>query len=121
MLSGPAANLPTRDQFRISANRREAPYLIDLDALAVQVVEGFILVLRACLAKIGKELEHRALGRARHAGRGAGRVPLYQGGYDLRPLLRAQPIHLHPPSSLMYSSCLSGQAMSTSIFCPRYA
>jgi hypothetical protein len=117
MLSGTSANLPAGDKLCIRANRREgpnisetellsiffrnvpalrvteAPYLIDLDALAVQVAEGLILVFGAYLSKIGKELEHSTLDCARHAARGADRIPLHQGGYDLRPLLCAKPVH----------------------------
>ena len=51
------------------------------------------MVLGACLAEIGEQLDYCIDGRAGHAGRTANGVPFAEGSYDLGLALGAQPVH----------------------------
>jgi hypothetical protein len=64
----------------------EGPKLVDLNAFGLQVYQRAVQVVRASRAKLQRELLNRVLGAPGHAGRGAYRIALNQGGYDLSPL-----------------------------------
>lgn len=53
-----------------------------------------VLILRASLAQVGKQLDDGVLGGAGHPHRGLDAVALDEASNDLRALLGAQPVHI---------------------------
>lgn len=73
----------------------EAPDLVALNPLALQVAEHVVLVSIASGTDFNQETRYRALLTAQHAADRANRVALNQGGKDLGAFIDAQAVHIN--------------------------
>jgi len=71
----------------------EGPYLVALDALAVQVAQYTVLVFGAGGPQVDEQLGHGVLGGTSYADSGADAHALDQAPDDLSSLLCRQPVH----------------------------